>query len=193
MTILEQREKTANIAVSIATIIAILCGGLFGLVEYLDYKKSVKVENSLNLVNRFQSGEKIKDRRATDSAWQNNNKKFMTLRKKGNAQEMYEKFVINLIEKEKIKYNISSLMDFYEETVVCIQAGLCDQSTINDYFSKSGKTFFKKYYPYVCDQRNMWNDSSIWEKVQKYYNPKPKGKICSQQSTTADEPLSSAL
>lgn len=176
---LDKAEKMGNIAVSVVTILAIFCGGIFGLVEYLDYKNNEKIKNSLNLVNRFQSGEILNERLKADSIWQDVYQELITIFKADASPEAYEGFVIAVISKKKMEKSINSMMGIYEETVICVESGLCDQDTIDHYFSKSGRTFFNKYYPYVCNQRKKWNDPTIWENIQKYYNPKSIGKVCS--------------
>ena len=175
---LDQAEKFGNICVSIVTILAILFGGIFGLIEYFDYKKSNRIENSLVLVERFNQGEILKNRAATSLVWQDLHQELINLFQKDSSPEAYEGFVLAVVKEKNLAKEVSSIMGFYEETAICVNAGLCETRTINRYFSKSGRSFFNKYYPYVCNQRTKWNDSSIWKNVQINYNPESIGKIC---------------
>lgn len=176
--ILDQAEKLGNVIVSIVTVLAIICGGIFGLIEYCDYKKSNRVKNSLDLVERYNKGETLKNRVITGVVWQGLNEELVSLLKNNRSPEAYEGFVISVIIEKDLAKEVSSLMGFYEETAICVNAGICDANTINSYFSKSGRSFFNKYYPYVCSQRAKWNDTSIWKNVQIRYNPESIGKIC---------------
>lgn len=177
---LERAEKLGNISVSIVTIVAILCGGMFALFEYLDYKKESQRKNSLELVARYQQGEILKNRLKTDLAWEGIHGELIELFKKDTSKEAYENFVITVITKKELFAEVSSIMGLFEETVVCVNSGICDKETITNYFFTSGRSFFNKYYPYVCDQRTKWNDYTIWKRVQTYYNSQSIGKICSE-------------
>lgn len=176
---LDQAEKLGNVIVSIVTVLAILCGGIFGLIEYCEYKKSNRIKNSLNLVERYNKGEILRSRITSGAVWQDLNEELVSLSQRDNSPEAYEGFVLAVISEKKLTKEVSSIMGFYEETAICMSAGLCEEDTINSYFSKSGRSFFNKYYPYVCSQRIKWNDPSIWENVQIRYNPESIGKICS--------------
>ena len=176
---LDNSEKEANIAVSIVTIIAIISGGVFGLVEYLEYKKESKIKNTIDLVTRYHSGHVLKSKLETDKVWNDMYPIMTEIFKTDKTSEAYEGFILTIIEKNNLTSSVSIVMGLFDETVVCLESEICDKSTIDNYFLKSGKSFFNKYYPFVCDQRNKWNDVTIWKNVQKYYNPDSMGKICS--------------
>lgn len=175
---LENVETVGNIAVSFSTTLALICGGIFGLVEYLDYKKDNSIKYSLSLVSRYQAEDVLKQRIKTDSAWQDANDDLVKLLKIDRSVSAYEGFLLSVVKKNELDAAIITLMGFYDETVVCVKSRICDKATINSYFLKSGRTFFNKYYPYVCLQRNIWSDPTIWFDVQRYFNPKSLGKIC---------------
>lgn len=175
---LDNVEKRVNIAVSIVTIIAIISGGVFGVIEYLDYKKEIRIKNTIDLVNRYHSGHVLESKLRTDKVWNEMYPSLIELFSTDSSSEAYEGFVLTIINKKNLNSPVSVLMGLFDETVVCIESDICDKETIDRYFLKSGRSFFNKYYPYICDQRSKWNDETIWVNVQKYYNPGSTGKIC---------------
>lgn len=175
---LNDSEKLASIVVSIVTVLAIIGGGIFGLVEYMEYAKDTKIKTSLGLVTRYHTGQILKSKIKTDSAWNEVYSELTTLFKKDTSAEAYEEFVLTVVKKKDIYVDVNLIMGLFEETVICVDSGLCDKVTIDSYFKNSGRSFFNKYYPLVCDLRKKWNDKKIWLNVQTYYNPESLEKIC---------------
>ena len=101
-----------------------------------------------------------------------------TLEKSTNKSSAFNAYVIALINEERLSTNIDYIMDFYERLVTCVNTGLCDKAIIDKFFLKNGRTFFRKYYPYVCSLRTKWKDKSIWSSAEVYFNPGGVGKIC---------------
>lgn len=175
----EKNEKIANIAVSIVTMFAIVIGGVFGLVQYFDYKEEIRVKNSLAILDRYHNDEVLKSNIKVYSAWSENYENLMKLIKEDPSAEAYEGFILALVEKKDLPIEINTIFNLYDETVVCVYSNLCDKDTIDNYFRESARSFFHRFYPVVCNQRKRWNDPTIWSRVEKFYNPESIGKICS--------------
>lgn len=175
---LDRLQKLLNILVSLATLVAMVAGGLFALLEYLEYRQEGRVRQSLELVKQFNDERLAAQKAKTDDAWDHSQPQLVALFARDRSAAAYAQFVMTLVEEKALRHAISLQFDFYEQTVTCVNAKLCDQSTLDDYFLHSGKRFFNKFYPYICAQRRRWNDPSLWRKVQAYYNPGSMGRLC---------------
>ena len=172
-------DKLSGIVASSFTVIAIIAGGMFALVEFYGYKQDKKISNSLGLVSEYYSEDVLQYRRKLDEAWETGHPILVeTLRSRQDKAKAYDEYVIALVEKEELSLAIDYVMDFFERSVVCITAKLCDQATIDKFFYKNARIFFRKYYPYVCALRKKWKDDSIWLDVEAHFNPASIGKSC---------------
>lgn len=175
---LNDTEKLVSIVQSSVTIVAILVGGVFGLVQYMDYKSSEKVNRSLTQLTKYSADGMVKSRESINEAWSDNLENLIELFKKNKSDEAYSKFVIDVVSNNNLDNDVDKILRFYEESAVCVNSNLCDEETIRSFFQTDAKPFFNTFYPYICSQRKRWKDEKIWETVQAFYNPKSIGKIC---------------
>lgn len=172
-------------ALAIVTITAIVFGGGFGLLEYLDKKKESQISNTLDLVKRFQTTEVLETRQTLDEAWSSNYSDLLEVLSPAeeppdyDVSKAYKEYVMGFVERYKFSVQINLILEFYEQVVICVNASICDVNTVNDFFLRNGKVFFRKFYPYVCNQRRKWNDPSAWSDAQNYFTKKdPNSNIC---------------
>ena len=176
---LNQWEKLSSTIVSFVTVAAILFGGFFTLIEYYRHKIDIKQDNSLKLVSEYHSKDALKYRERLDAAWEVGHPVLIsTLKNSSDKSSAFNSYVTALIREEKLSVSVDYVMDFYERLVTCVNTSLCDKAIIDKFFLKNGRTFFRKYYPYVCTLRSKWNDNSIWSNTEQYFNPGGVGKIC---------------
>lgn len=179
---LEQWEKLSITIVSFVTVLAIIGGGLFALIEYYDHKADGRKKISLALVSDYHSKEYREYRENIDEAWEVGHPVLISaLTKEKCKSRAYNKYVVALVSEEKLSNDVGYIMDFFERVATCVNSDLCDKQIIDKFFKKSGRTFFRKYYPYVCNLRNKWQDNSIWSNTEVYFNPGGVNKICKKQ------------
>lgn len=177
--LLDQWEKISSIMLSVISALAIVSGGTFTLIEYYDHKNNIKQSSSLALVSEYHSQDFIKYREKLDESWEIGYPVLIDILKSNTDKtKAYQEFVIALVKKEEITSEVNNIMNFYERIAICVNSGLCNKKIIDDFFIKNGRTFFRKYYPYVCLLRERWNDESIWKNIESYFNPGSLGKIC---------------
>ncbi len=176
---LDQWDKLSSTIVSFVTVVAIFSGGLFALIEYYGQKTDKKQSRSLTLVSEYHSRDTLIYRNRLDDAWEVGYPVLiLTLNENSDKSAAFNSYVNTLINEEQLSKDIDYLMGFYERLVTCVKAKLCDKTIIDKFFLKNGRTFFRKYYPYVCSLRLKWKDESIWSNTEKYFNPGGVGKIC---------------
>lgn len=163
-------------------IITILCAGIFGLLEYIEHKEDLKVERSLNYVERFNSSALTESRNTLSQIVDRESEKIIkTLSdNKLSAEEVQNKYndlIVKMVSEHKMESQLRQQFDFHEEVVLCVTAGICDEFVVRSFFSTNAKQLFKAFYPYVCDQRKKWNNKSISENVEFFYISK-NSQIC---------------
>ena len=166
---LDKYKKIVDIVVPALTLIIIV---YFGYVELNNYKKTSKEKNSINLVERYSKDNLLESRMKIDLIWQNTLIKFKELTNKNSSNKTYKKFIVSLVKDNNLHTDITIISEFYEETAICIETGVCDEETITDYFYKKGELFFQIFYPYMCYLRQAWGNSSIWKTAYQQYRPK---------------------
>lgn len=179
---LDQAEKLGNILVSILTALAIVVGGGFSYHEYLEHKKDVRIKASLVLVHRYNSAATMKHTQVLNKEWQNANVEFNRALTSPDAADSYNKFVLSLVDEKKLETSLSTMFGFYDNMVICVESKICEREVIDRYFREYGKDFFNKYYPYVCHQRIIWSDDTVWLAVQNYFKPQLDPSFCETSS-----------
>lgn len=174
----EKINKAAELIVSVITIISIIVGGIFAMVQYLEHKKELKIKHTLEFVTKFNSDKFMDLREKINNVWNDANPVMVKILTKDKTPEAYEGFVVALVKKYKIHSEIDNIMTLFEEIAICSIENICDKQTVNKYFYDDGKIFFRKFYPYVCDLRKKWNDKKIWYKAQEFYSDNTLGTLC---------------
>ncbi|SNX59303.1 protein of unknown function [Nitrosomonas ureae] len=173
---LHQLDKLSSIALSVISTFAIITGGIFGLVEYMGHKEDLRKSASLNLVTNYHSDVYLKNTEKLQNIWSNHYPNLIILSNDNilhNKEKIiaYNKFVIEMVSKESISQEIINILNFYERVAICVEAQLCDKEVIDNFFLNDGRTFFNKFYPYICALRNQWQDNKLWFKPETYFKP----------------------
>jgi len=181
---LDEKEKVANIATSLVTILAILAGSLVALIEYRSYQKEIRIQKSLELVKQYNEGYLLDSTIKIEEVWEELNSRLEGLsnvadpRSPEEITAAYEALIIQLVETNKILSNVKGVIGFYDRVIICVKTNLCEKSTVDQYFYNDAVNFFRAFTPIMCDQRRKWLDDDIWSDVQIYYIPETIGNTC---------------
>ena len=184
MNYLNQWQKILSIIYYSVAVGAILIGGIFTLVEYLEYKSDKKQSASSKLVSAYSSKEDLlKHRKKLDLAWRAGSRDRLEAASQGQRKasrktpgwlaqynsDEYVRYIIFLIKKKKLGGSITYVMDFYEGVATCVITELCDENIIDASFLKPVQKFFENYYPYICLLKIEQNDNSLWLNTEEYF------------------------
>jgi hypothetical protein len=158
------------------TAMGLLAGGAFALIEYLEYKERFRIETSLKFVSRFQEEHLLKSRHRLRRAWDDAYPHISAiLRDKTVSQDAinrnYYLFVNSHIKQQQLQSDLEVIMEFLQEISYCVRVHLCEPDVITEFWGREGEDFFSIYYPYICELRRKWNDSSIGEEIEKLFLP----------------------
>ena len=170
-------KKILSVIVAIVTSIGIILTICFSLDKYTK-------NNSLNLVEHYSSSATFESRMNIESVWRKNKETLVIeikrLKDPKAVARFYNDLVLSLVKENDLHNDLALVSEFYEKTAICVDSGLCHEKTITNYFSRNGRIFLNRFYPYMCALRNFWEDPSIWQTIQKQYKPNSIGKnICS--------------
>lgn len=174
MNILEKSKAVRDALNSWLTVIAVISAGIFGVVEYVDHKAGVRVERSLGYVERYNGNVYLDSRARLDEVLEEE-REALTALLTGEAlpsetiPRMYDDYVITMVDKHGIRPVLNRLFGFHEEVVLCANAGLCDASVLQQFFSIEAQELFKGFYPYVCEQRNKWHNPALFVRMEHFY------------------------
>ena len=182
---LERAKKFTEIAVPWIGVIAILVGGIWTFSEYGRHVDATKVQRSLDQIARF-NAELTDIRLKIDLAWQANASTLLKIEQqaelnKAQSDEIakqYAAFVLNMNRQEQLLSDIARVLFFVDEIVICVEANLCDESTIRSYLDDFSLTFFNRHYPVICDLRDTWNDPTIATRLQAFFTKTSDRNIC---------------
>jgi hypothetical protein len=182
MTWNEAKTRTEVIAPWI-TILGLLAGGLYTLVEYRDHQRERRLETTSEYVKRFMENP-LSDHRATIAKqWSHNQSEIIALLSDKSVPQSeinrnYEDKILTMIVEGGLAVPIQETILFFEELAHCVTLDLCDGDAVSSMLSRQGREFFRQHYPYVCHLRKQWNDDSIAAELEAFFNPVSVGRAC---------------
>ncbi len=159
--------------VSWITVLGLIVGGIFTLIEYRHHVRSEKIERTMGYLTRFNSQDILRYRvildRLQDSHYQAESKALLNPIKSKRKSE-YDKLILDMTQPSINRESINGLMDFYDEIAICADVKVCDSDTAHALFNKDASAFFTTFSPYICDLRNKWNDRTIGAELENFFN-----------------------
>lgn len=68
---------------------------------------------------------------------------------KGQAKQVYDDFVVAIVEKHKVRSNVLLMIGFYNSLATCVTADLCDRLTALRFYGPEAKAFRNNYYAFI--------------------------------------------
>lgn len=156
------------------TVVTLVSAAVFGVLEYVDHKNDVRIQRSLDYVERYNQDLYLSLRnRLNDVLEQESGRLIATLVDDSlsaeEIQRRYFEFINEMIVTHNLKSDLRRLLGFHEEVVLCVNAGLCDADVVRSFFSVDAQELFRGFYPYVCAQRDQWKNPTIASQVENFY------------------------
>ena len=180
----EEKKRVSDMLATWVTIVSVLSGGVFALVQYFDAKAKERVERTMASFTQFSEPALRQQRILLQRSWDTMNPQIVrVLTAQGKRQDEinrdYDRLVrASIAGNGDIQSAVIGVMEFLEGVAVCVQHELCDAPSARALFGRDGKTFFRQYYPYLCELRAKWRDPSIGLKLEEFFNPASVGKSC---------------
>lgn len=159
MTSIERTKTISDIVATWAGLLALIGGGLFGLVQYLDKKSDDRVNSSMRLVERFHADHLQSSYLLLSATWQRNNQVVREAAFSTNGSDL-PKLILTIIDSEGLARDIQTLIDFYEVLDVCVQQTICDSTIAENFFHKDALALFRNHSPYIYRERMLRNDAT---------------------------------
>ena len=158
---LERIKIVTEIVTAWVGLIALVAGGIFAIVQYLDKEQGDRVKASLDLLIRYNDKHVVEARLRLTDVWAREEDALETLvRKPAVAISEINSFVITTIKVDGLHTSIDTMVDFYDLVEVCIEKKLCDRTAARALFARSAKSFFMLHYPFLAQLRTNRNDQS---------------------------------
>ena len=166
---------------SIVSIVAVIFGGVFALAEYRAKKTAERRLTTAGYIRTFQGTAAFAANDKLAEVWEVEGMRTIErviAAPQPDQARIYSDGVNALVVSHESESAIRYLMGFYEDVAFCAVWDLCDVGLTRQFFENRGRTFFRKYYPYICRLREKWNDETIWREAEFYYNQTRGSAVC---------------
>jgi len=162
------RVKTISDIVSVwVGLVALLFGGIFAMIQYLDKERADQVKYSLDFLQKFNSPPVIEARKAVLAAWTPNRGRLTTaLAKYSSEPQAYPNVVSEVIETKNLNDPLITLFDFYESLQICVETRVCEASTSSSLFQRDARMLFQLHFPFIEEQRKILSDDQFGQKLE---------------------------
>ena len=159
---LERVKLVSDIVTAWVGLLALLAGGTFAIVQYLDKEQGDRIKASLDLLVRYNDKHVVEARLRLSDVWSREEEAIAILvRKPGVAIAEINSFVVTVIKTDQLHTSIDTIVDFYDLVEVCIEKNLCDRTAARALFARGAKSFFMLHYPFIDQLRISRNDQSF--------------------------------
>lgn len=142
--------------------IALILGGGFAVVQYLEKEKGDRVKVSLDLFDRYNKPPFFDSRKRIEHAWQKNDVELdRILSGKPMDKQQYTDFITAVVQRENIEYDVFQLIAFFESLEICIRSEICDRSAAVSFLHSDAQAFYRLHYSTIHQAREFRGDSSI--------------------------------
>ncbi len=137
---------------------ALIAGGLFAAVEFLDAKEARTVERAMAYVTTYESGEVGEARRLVNGALRPYADQFADLNTAGGISSQDKDAVIaTLIDADqdgKLADAIDRMVDFHNGIRLCVRSELCARDVVKVYFcTDRARRLWDDFRPYFAERR----------------------------------------
>lgn len=135
----------------IAGAIAAILGIVYGALEYSERKHQNRVDQSLRLFDKFNSAPFTTYREEITRAVTGNRD---ALRAAAKDVGELSRFVLAMVQDNRIEPHLWLVMDFFDGVAVCISNNLCDAYTAHQLLAPRAQELYEVFYQYIESQRS---------------------------------------
>jgi hypothetical protein len=164
---LDRVKTLSDIVSSWIGLVALIVGGVFAIVQYLDKEKADRVKTTLEFLQKFNTAPVVDARKAVLSAWAGNNERVaLAVTHSASEPDTYPKLVAEIVKAKALYEPLITVIDFYDSLQICVETKLCDSSATTSIFQRDARVFFNVHYPFFIEQRKERVDPAFAEKLQ---------------------------
>ena len=150
-------------------VLALISGGIWGIVQYLEQKADQRVAETLAYIDRFNDNPVYEARKRIEAIWREVEADAKEASGSHDEQKWTE-FVLNLVSTYQIDSEISTMIEFFESIAVCEKEKICDDKTAHSFFGAQALLFKNQHIRYIKWLREDLHDPSIGEGLQRFSN-----------------------
>lgn len=174
MNLLIANKNIADALKSWLGVLTVFLAGAYSLVEYIEHKKSVRVERSLSYVEHYRDSNTSEAKLALNQLLadqQQSLSEILTTNHESEKQlnHAYNRFILSITRQPSVQKNLEIAFSFFEEAAICVERELCDTEVIQSFFLNDAKSLFNTFYPYVCSLRKQWKNNTVYLKLENFY------------------------
>ena len=179
----EMRLQVAEVVGTWVAALAVVIGGLFGIYQYLEHKSAVRIDRTMDFVERYHgSGVLVEARLKITASMSGRTSEINRILQDPNIApealpKKYNEQILKIVMEDELSSSLQQLFTFYEQIVLCREMELCEEKVTQEFFDVDARGFVRSYYPYICHLRQEWNNPKQYERVTHFYGGN-SGDIC---------------
>ncbi len=154
---------------------AVVIGLIFGTFQYLEHKSAVRVQRTMDFVERYQGNSLLVEARLKlTSSINKRMDKINTVLKDDSLSsdqlgQLYSSEVMNMIHNDDLTGALEQVFTFYEQILLCKELKLCDDFIAESFFDIDGRSYVHTFYPYICHIRKEWSNEKQFKRLISFY------------------------
>jgi hypothetical protein len=162
-------KTVSEIVSSWVGLVALIAGGAFGVVQYLEKERGDRVKVTLDFLERQNITPVLEARRNLLAKWRPHQPSLIAMlaRPDGGVAD-FNAFVLTVIKDEELFEDVVTVMDYYESLQICVESKVCDATTTRALFQQDAKVFFNLHYPFIADQKKERSDPNFGRLLQTF-------------------------
>ena len=183
----ERVKVVSDIVVAWVGLLAVIVGGLFAVVQYVDNGKSARVKVTLEFFERYQRDAVLQARQRVHEAWAPATSRELNALLDAGRYDAADQWVNQVVETKQLRGALVTLVDFFDALQVCIAHALCDRSTAEAMFQSDASRIVMLHWAFIAAQRQEM-DATFAQETERF--------VRTRRDTTADadvSPLSIAV
>ena len=162
------RFKTLSDIVSVwFGLFALVAGGIFAVVQYLDKEKGDRVKTSMELLARFNDRHVVDANTKLIAAWSRHEDALIAAATKaGVTPQEFGDFIVQTMRDEHLFPAFYTMVDFYELVQICISEKLCDKATSEALFLHDANRFYTLHFPAIEHVRRNRQDETFARRLE---------------------------
>ena len=163
----EKIKNWTTILVSWFSLLGLVSAGAWTVLEYLERREKASVATVFERLQQFESGDLREAFFRIERAWIGNYEQIREAKQRdanssSNSSHLLSSRILDLVESEKLAFDLRRVMYFFERLAVCVDAGICDRVVTYRLLGEQALSIRNNYYPYLVFIRNKTEDEQYF-------------------------------
>lgn len=156
---IERVKPISEILSTWVGLLALLAGGTFSLIQYVQKDHGERVKETLSFLDRQMRDPVMTARRTLSAAWLKRDPELDRLiDDKASTRDDYVGFVVKVVNEESLYESMIVMIDFYDGLHVCIVNEICDAKVSAELFREDARAFWSLHQPFIARIREKRQD-----------------------------------